>query len=53
MGLGQERSQDQRVMERPRRKRREKHLKDNTAFGMGNQAAGGNWANTGAQFKQM
>jgi hypothetical protein len=53
LGLGQERPQDQRVMERPRPKRKEKKLKDNTAFGMGNQAAGGNWANTGAKFHKM
>jgi len=53
MGMGSERVQDQRIMEKPRNKRREKKLKDNTAFGMGDRAAGGNWANTGARFKQM
>lgn len=53
MGIGSERAPDQRVMERPKPKSREKKLKDNTAFGMGDRAAGGNWANTGAKFKQM
>jgi hypothetical protein len=53
MGMGSERVQDQRIMERPRNRRRERKLKDNTAFGMGDKSAGGNWANTGAQFKQM
>jgi hypothetical protein len=44
---------DQQIMERPRPNRGEEQLKDNTAFGMGNQAAGGNWANSGARNKQM
>jgi len=32
---------------------REELAQENTAFGIGDQDAGGNWANTGAKFHQM
>jgi len=53
MGLGSQRADDQRIMEKPRTKSREKQLKDNTAFGIGDRAASGAWANSGARNKQM
>jgi len=53
LGLGKERAQDQRIMEKPRQQRREKRLKDNAAFGLGNQTVGGNWAASGSQQGQM
>jgi hypothetical protein len=53
MGIGSERPQDQRILERPKTKRRERKLKDNAAFGVGTADTGGQWANSGAKFKQM
>jgi len=53
MGLGSERPDDQRIMERPKTKRKERKLKDNAAFGLGTADTGGSWANTGARYKQM
>lgn len=50
LGLGSERAQDQRLLEKPRvkRKTRERRLKDHAVdvVSIGHGAAGGNWGNS-------
>jgi hypothetical protein len=58
MGMGTERPQDQRLLEKPRmakhrKQNRELTLKDNIGMTIGHTAASGSWANTGAKYKQM
>lgn len=51
MGLGSERKQDQRLLEKPRKKRK---LKDNIQGSVGSSnPAMAPWANSGAKFKKM
>jgi len=52
-GAGSERSQDQRIMEKPRTRKHTRKLKDNIGYSIGDGLATGSWANSGARFKQM
>ena len=53
MGAGSERVQDQRIMEKPRTRKRERKLRDNIGYTIGHGPAAGQWGNSGAKFKQM
>jgi len=55
MGFGTERPQNRQLIELPRNrlKRKERKLKDHIGMTIGTNSAGGNWANSGAKFKQM
>jgi hypothetical protein len=53
MGAGSERSQDQRLLEKPRTRKHNRKLKDNIGYSIGTGPASGSWSNSGARFKQM